>query len=439
MFYIVAITVYTQRNKFIFYIVLFVELESRKKEKMDKYCFHSEAVSIFRDEIYSDIFTKWDISGEEKEIKEKLPETTTEDSNGNKKTIVPTMPHKGFEIRDRKTKKTYFLESKVGDTDQYITEVMPIKIKQTKELVYGRKVYHLVTKWISVKFEPTSNMSFRDWFDVWFPLEHTSEDDKMVAKFCVLASAIGRGFSRLVTGAGFGKDGMANNLINVVGKGRNVSTASKAKLFQLISEDFTVFNEIGGLGGDNKVTMQDFFLQTGDVGNAVYEHSTTGSDKTSSQADITKYGWCIFHNLPEYYMDKGLECFEQMFSHAVFDRVFPLLLDGAVESKHSFMNVNIDFKRLVKESKNDYRHWIGCYYRMKEGFNNIQLKYKLDRYELQVEGRKESASRYYNTFYRLAKLVQEYSETEEEFYTIMDKIYARHKKYIGMVKELGLI
>jgi dTDP-4-amino-4,6-dideoxygalactose transaminase len=115
------------------------------------------------------------------------------------------------------------------------------------------------------------------------------------------------------------------------------------------------------------------------------------------------------------------------------------LLDGAVESKHSFMNVNIDFKRLVKESKNDYRHWIGCYYRMKEGFNNIQLKYKLDRYELQVEGRKESASRYYNTFYRLAKLVQEYSETEEEFYTIMDKIYARHKKYIGMVKELGLI
>ena len=392
---------------------------------MDKYLFHSEAINLFRDKIYRDIYTKWDISGDEKRIKD----------------VSDGAVYDGFEMKDRNTKKTLFLRStfmKNGDKG-HITQIMPIKVIDTKKIVYGKKIYHLITQWKSVKFDASDYMPFRTFFDSWFPLEHTNEEDKLVAKFAVLASATARGFSRIVTGAGFGKDGMADNLINVVGKGRNVGSASPAKLFQLISDDFTVFNELAGFSGEKKDIMQKFFLETGDVSKNVYEHGTTGSDKTASQGDISNYGWCIFHNLPEYYVEKGQSTFEQMFTPAVFDRIFPLLLDGRVASDNSFINVNKDFKKMVDENITDYAEWIGCFYRIKRDINSVVLRYDLSRYDLSMKGRKEASSRFYNTFYRIAKLVQEYSKSDDEFYKIMDLIFDRHKKYIKKVQDMGLI
>lgn len=393
---------------------------------MDKYLFHSNSVNLFRDKIYKDIYTIWDISSDEKRIKDSVDSSIVYD---------------GFEMKDRKTKKTLFLKSSYNLNGQRrgITNAMPIKVLNTKKIVYSRKIYHLITDWKSVKFEPSDEISFKNFFDSWFPIEHTNEDDKLVAKFLILASATSRSFSRIVTGAGFGKDGIADNLINITGKGRNVGTASPAKLFQLISDDFTVFNELAGFGGEKREIMQKFFLETGDASKNIYEHGTTGSDKTNSQADISNYGWCIFHNLPEYYIEKGQSTFEQMFTPAVFDRIFPVLLEGRVCSNNSFININKDFDKLVNDNIKSYANWIGKFYSIKDKMKKEFVKYKLDKYKLGADSREESSSRFYNSFYRIAKLVQMYNSDETQFYKIMDIIYDRHKKYIKKVTELGLI
>lgn len=386
---------------------------------MNKFLFHSSAVDLFRKRVYSNIYTIWDIKGDEKVINERL-------SNGDK------VFYKGFEIKDQNTKQIIFLPSEnVKD--------MPVKVKKTHEIVYSRKVYHIAKDVRSVKFPSDNSMGMRDWMDVWFPLEHTSPEDLMVAKFLIAASASNRAFTRICTGAGFGKDGAVDNLINITGKGRNVSTASPAKLFQLIGEGFTAFNEIGGFGGEKKDIFQDFFLNTGDASKTVYEHGTTGSDKTKSSADISEYGWCILHNVPEYYIGKGQLTFEQMFTPAVFDRVFPVLLRGGVKPKNNFMSPNVKFRQIVEEGMEDYKKWIGYFFWLKENIYKTECRFKLKDYDLTVPNRKEAGSRFWNSLTRIAVIVSLYANTQEEFDYWMDIIYERHKDYIKAVDDLGLL
>ena len=385
---------------------------------MNRYLFHSKAVDIFRKKVYSNILTIYDVKSDEKQISVFV--------DGEKTNI------QGFEFRDQETRKTFFVQS------QHMNE-LPFKVLETETQVYARKVYHLVKRIKPGKPIVSDEMSVKEWIDSWFDLEHTSKEDLMVAKFLVASSATSRTFTRICTGAGFGKDGIVNNLIGITGKGKNVNTASPAKLFQLIGEGFTAFNEIAGFGGERKETMQNFFLVTGDSGATVYEHGTTGSDKTKSNADISEYGWTILHNLPEYYMNKGQLTFEQMFSHAVFDRVFPVLLEGGVKPKNDFMKVNIDFDRLVDDSLGEYKRWIGRYFHLKSILYKTKCRFVLKEYDLSVPGRKESGSRFWNNFNNIAVLVSLYAETQEEFDHWMDIIYDRHKKYITKVEELGLL
>lgn len=381
--------------------------------------FHSGTVQKFREKLFNNVFTKYDINSDEKRITETISDTEKH-------------TYDGFEVKDSKTRKTYFVPS------NWI-EQMPIKIKNARKLVYSKKIYYLSEDVVSVKFPARDEMSFKQWFDVWFPLNHTNPSSVRIAKFCILASALDRGYSRLVSEKSFGKDGIVDNLIQLVGKGRNISNATAAKLFQLISEDFTAFNELAGFGGEKKAIFQQFFLEAGDANKTIYEHGSTGSDKTGNKADISKYGFVIMHNLPEYYFEKGMETFEQMFTHAVFDRFFPVLLEGQVESKHQFIGKNFDFESISEEATPFLKQWISKFYFMKETFTNMSNKYDISKYNLELDGRNEAASRWYNTFYRIAVLVSEYSDSESEFYEIMDSIYDANRKYVNKVMEMGLI
>jgi len=385
---------------------------------MNRFLFHSDAVRLFRDKVYNNIYTIWDIRGDEKEIKEV--------------TDSESITHRGFEIKDQQTKRTLFLPSKHVDS-------MPIKIHDTTPVSYGRKVYHVVKKCNSVKIYANGDMSMREFVDSWFDLEHTSPEDLLLCKLLVVTAATNRSYFRICTGAGFGKDGVVNNLIEITGKGKNISTASPAKLFQLIDDGFTMFNELSGFGGEKLSTFQQFFLTTGEMGTNVYQHGTTGSDKTRSSADISDYGWIMAHNDPEYYISKGKPVFEQMFTSAVFNRVFPVYLRGTVADKHDFMSADKNFSKLVEEGMQDYKAWIGKFNWLKENMKKTKCKYQVKDYDFSVPGTDLGAARFWNNMNKLAITVSEYAKDEEEFHKIMDAVYERHKDYIKRITDLGFM
>lgn len=226
--------------------VLIPVKKSCSGEKMDKRLFHSACVDLFRDRVYNNIYTINDIKSDEKVMRIKI-------SDGVYDTYI------GFEIPNNITKQTLFIPSKSSDGTP-IHESMPIKVKKTVPVVYGKRVFHYISEYTTLKFPQDDSMPMKEFIDNWFPLEHTSPDSIFVGKVAILASAVDRGFSRLVSKKGFGKDGIADNLLHLTNCGSNISEASNAKLYQLINSGFTVFNEVAGLGGELKQKFQRLFL-----------------------------------------------------------------------------------------------------------------------------------------------------------------------------------
>jgi hypothetical protein len=84
---------------------------------------------------------------------------------------------------------------------------------------------------------------------------------------------------------------------------------------------------------------------------------------------------------------------------------------------------------VAEDGINEYKLFIGKFFYLKNHFNELKLDYDISRYDLNIEGRKDCASRWFNTFYKIAKIVQLYSKDEQEFFELMDKLYKSHKDY----------
>lgn len=413
--------------------------------KYDKQTHNTKSITLFKNKVFSNIFRAYDISSDEKLLKCKVPSFSRgyfkETANDDK---VEGVYLKGYELKDSHSKKTYLLPSKIKQKDgsyKPLMEMMPLKIKDSWEVYHGKKVYHWVApeNIRSVNFPESTDMSLRDFIDSWFNIEHSNPDDAFVFKIVALASHMG-GFSRIIGDKGFGKDGWVNTLIGITGVGNNISKVkSDAKWIRLIDDKYTVFNEISGFGGERLEIAENFFLGTGDVNTPEYNHSTTGNESTGNKRDITGYSYFIMHNPPSYYMEKGKITFEQMFQPAVFDRFIPIKVTGRVSSKNSFQDPTIDFERVVGDNMDYYKNFIGRLIWVRNKGSLIKLKYSLDKYDLSYDGREETSSRWMNTWIRYGQLVQEYSDSEDEFYKLMDKIYSCHLDAKKEIKELGLM
>jgi len=420
----------------------------------DKQLHNTKSISLFREEKFKGIFHAYDLEGDEKLLKCKMPKWSRPYFEETKlDETVEAVYLKGYEMKDPSTKKTYLLPSSVKGIDgkyKPITSLFPIKIKNSVEVYHGKKVYH----WVgadnikSVAFPEDNSLDMDLLIDSWFDIGHSNPDDTFACKVALLASHFG-GFSRIIGDKGFGKDGFANTLIGITGIGNNISkVSSDAKWIKLIDDKYTIFNEISGFGGERKEIFQNFVLGTGDENTPEYNHSTTGSEKTGNKRNIEKYSYSIIHNPPSYYMEKGQIPFEQMFQPAVFDRFIPIRCSGRVDSKNSFQDPTIDFYSVVSNGMDYYKKFIGKVVWLRNHGSVLPLRYSLDKYDLSYTGRDETSSRWMNTWIHFAQIVQMYADdkarktgenAEELFYINMDKIYKCHVNAKNEIEELGLM
>jgi len=393
---------------------------------MNKKIYNKDATGQLFKMLFANTVKATDIKSDEKRIAK-----TIKDDKGK---VIERQNFDGFEIKKDGDNSTYFLPSE----NQHD---LPLNIKDKEKLVYRGKVFYIIKDYKRAVFPESDNIDDKEFFDDWMDLDHQCPEDFRVAKWCVLTTWVTKATARVATKKAFGKDGIVESIIKPTGLGRNVNKVSMAKMYQLIGEDFTCFNELSGYTGEKAENMESFFFQTGDGTKSDYEHETIGSHATGSKISVVDYGYVIFHNLPEYYMEKGKMCFEQMFTEAVIDRIFPVLCDGQVK-KNNKLDFQANWIDFVKENIQDYKNFIGKLYYLKNHFDEFTLTYDLSRYDLNYSVGEESV-RYDNTFKRIATLVERYakchSNSDEIFYKEMDNIYKCHKAYMTKAKSLGLI
>ena len=384
---------------------------------MEKLATHSDSIRVFNDMVYKKVYHAFQVRSDEKIIKETIEELNKE------------VFYKGYELKDNKNKMLYFVKT------EDITK-MPFTITETKELWYRSKVYHLITALNSVKMVESEDMSSKEFVNITFPAEHTNPDDLLIAKLMLVTGSVSKSFFRISTQNGFGKDAIANTIIGLTGMGASISKASPARLAMLIDEGFTFFNEVSGYKGEDKEIIQDFLLNTGDTKNNTYQHKTTGSEKTSIKYDTSHYGYCIMHNLPKHYLNKGIDCFEQMFTDPVFYRFPPFLLQGQVDD-FKFVNAKFNPNEVVKGSMLDYKAYVGRFLWLRNHWSEVVCPYDITKYDWKYKT--DAGGRWLSNMLSLAKMVYLYSDSEEEFYRLFDIINKRNRDYLAEIDKFGLM
>ena len=416
--------------------------------------FHIAAIGSMNDYLFDGVINEYQKGADEINIVVELEDDFQAEQNYKEgqdhkydKTNKRRKKIRGFTLKDADIGITYLIKS--SDCYEYDgakkkVSKFPLKIRKTRPAIYDKKVYHLIEELQSVRFPESDEMPLHQFFDNWFPILHTSPEDKMVAKFVVLTNMLTNSFCSFSTPPGFGKDGMAEAILLLTNFGRSVSGGSDAKIAQLLDNRYTVFNEVVGIKKDVATDLNRFFKGVA-AGQKYYEHTTTGSSQTKSRYKIGDYGFTVFFNQHEELINSGKLTWEEQYEPAVFDRVLPFLLHGNVAQNHQYMGVNKVWQEYIKENIDYYKKFVGRFYFELKDIKNYALRFDIAKYDLKYGNK--AALRWVNNFNKISTLVNKYVDSkytdeatrEKEFYHIIDLVYDRNRQYVDKVKELQLL
>jgi len=267
-------------------------------------------------------------------------------------------------------------------------------------------------------------MSFKELVDTMPSFKHTNPLHFTLYKIVAMVSYIDRINTRISTEAGFGKDSVVNIIQQLVDSTVNIYGVTFAKLeFSLVNK-LMILNEMGNLKPEEKMEMQQFLLATGGFSNTYTKRSRRTKD-TQEMYDISKLSLMIFYNLPEYYINKAQEYFDQLFTQAVIDRFIPFVFEGRLTTKFEQL---FDIDKTMVESEQLYKDCIATlnYFRQ----NNLtEIEFNIPKEIEFIDKQNKPLKRYERTFNIILKYVGEYSRTQEEFTMLATELYNCYLEY----------
>jgi len=309
-------------------------------------------------------------------------------------------------------------------------EKLPFKILSMTETDYKGEVFNLISKVQSINIPTKKCMGFKELVDTVPKFKHTNPLHFTLYKIIAMVSYIDRINTRISTTAGFGKDSVVGIIETLIGYTVNIYGATFAKLeFSLINK-LIILNELGNLKPEDKMQMQEFLLATGAYHNN-YTKRSRKTKTTQEQYDISKLSLLIFYNLPEYYIGKAQEYFDQLFTPAVIERFIPFVFDGRISTK--FEQV-FNIGEVATQNAQVFKDVIATinYFRQNQ-LTEIRFDVKNDFEFKNKKG--ELIKRYERTFNVILKYVAEYARTQEEFDMLTEELYDCYLKYSTLLES----
>jgi len=364
---------------------------------MEDLILHNDCICLFNERLYSDIFSEENITS--------------------KKKCVTLKGQKYYGYYLEKGKENFFMLDEAVDK-------MPFKVINYNETDYKGEVFKAIIEVKSISIPSEKKLSFRELVDITPAFKHTNPKHFLLYKIVALVSYIDRINARISTDAGFGKDSVVSILQQLVNSTVNIYGATFAKLEYSLLNKLIILNEMGNLKKEERVIMQEFLLAVGAYFNS-YTKRTRKTALTQEQYDISKLSLLIFYNLPSYYLGKGQEYFDQIFTPAVSHRFMPFVFDGRLTTRFEDL---LDARVIVDNSEQVYKDIIATlnYYRANKVMG---IAYNVPA-QLTFSDKEERYSRTFNT---ILKYVAEYSETQEEFNDLSTVLYGCFRKYEGLL------
>jgi hypothetical protein len=365
---------------------------------------HNDSLQYFNENLYKDILTL--------------------DGVASRKTAIKHEEEKYYGYFVEKNKQLYFLQD-TPEENTDILDLMPVKVIQKTETDFNKKVFFFVNKCASVKIPCEKKMDFKVMVDTLSNFNHTNPLHFTLSKLITVTGYCSRINYRIVAERGFGKDCVINNVNELVGGISNIYGATFAKLEYSLKYPYLIFNEMGNLKTDDKHNMQQFLLATGAYFNKYLKKSRATED-TKEEYDISKTSLGIIYNPPNYYVDKGQEFFDMMFTPAVMNRFIPFYLEGRLSEK---FDSQFDVEEVVGKNMQLYKDIISTlmYYRENKPAN----KYGIPK-EIKFD---DKTIRFERSFLEIAAFISEYADDAEEYNKYVMELYKSYKAYGPIAKD----
>lgn len=312
--------------------------------------------------------------------------------------------------------------------DREIVCKLPIKITETQEVHYSKKVYYRVVKYQTVVFKQEKNHTFKQVVDSFCDFEHSNKEHYTLYKILAFGSYFDRMNFRVATNAGFGKDSVWEALHILRRDVSVINPRSMPALEYRLLNKVLVLNELSNVDGGQRDLIQEFLLLCGDM-RTTYEKSTRAGSKTHDYYNIKNLSIIIMFNDFNYYKEIGKEkkFFDNQFTRAVLDRFLPFKFEGRLESKQFMIDESesktlnehqYEYIRLLRSVEYYKHHW------------RAELKpYSVKTQSLGLSPREQQ------NITKAFQFVNLYSQNKEEYETLCKKLYDCHLNYKRMVKE----
>ncbi len=368
---------------------------------------HNDSLQLFNETLYANVLTINDVISKKRAIK------------------INDVKHYGYFLE--KGKNTYFVDDLPGK-EESIIDILPIIVTEKEEYDYNKQVFWFIKRYGSVKIPIEKKMEMKQVIDLLSNFNHTKPIHFKLSKIINIAAMTGRINFRIVAERGFGKDCVINNMRDLIGSVANIYGATFAKLEYSLKHKYLVFNEMGNLKTDDKYNMQQFLLAIGAFFNK-YTKRSRATEDTQEEYDISKTSLGIIYNPPIYYVERGQEYFDIMFTKAVANRFIPFYLEGTLSES---FDAEFDTKAVVDANIDTYKQLISTilWYRDNQPKNKYELP---DDIEFS-----DDLKRFERTFFKICDFISEYANDEKEYYTLVYELWNSYKKYDQIMAEAKL-
>jgi len=378
---------------------------------MNSELLHYDTLEEFHKEHFKNLFTQEHIVGEERYIKELVQQGS--DS---------TYEVDNFYVTLVKDNKKYLLRSDM-------VPKLPIKLT-AQTIKYGLKgdVYHYIeeTDLISLKVRAEKTMSFKQMVDNLSLLKHSNRDHYKLLWFMELSQMMGRAYFRISTPPGFGKDSTVDVVGSLIGNTHTIeSNPTTAQLMKLTYSKHLGVNEVVGTPKAEWNRMQQYLLSVTAFKNKITRRSMNMSGTGGDTLDVSDHSISLMYNDVDCY-PKGTTYFDTMASAPIKDRLPSLRLHGVMKEDFNVLEGR-DVKRLALDNMTFYVALIRAFHYYK---NNLESE--LHFYKVPSLG--QYAERWKTNLGRLIKIIDLYSESQEEFTRLVEVLFASIKDYDDMVR-----
>ena len=365
---------------------------------------HNNSVQKFNETVFSNVLTLANVSS--------------------KKRAIKYFDEKVYGYFLEKGIDTYFIEDISGDDS--ILDKLPIVVTNKEEIDYNKQVFYFIKGYSSVKIPIEQRMPFKELIDNIANFKHTNNTHWILYKIIMTAAWCDRINYRVIAEKGFGKDSVIGNFQDLVGDLKNLYGATFANLEYCLKYKLLIFNEMGNLKSDDKFNMQQFLLATGAFQNK-YAKKSRATDETKEEYNTSKLSLGIIYNPPSYYIEKGQEFFDTLFTRAVQDRFIPFYFTGKLDET---FDAEFDVDKVVSENMQLYKDIISTllYYRNTPVYNKYCI---MDDIEFDSHTR-----RFERSFLKICDYISEYAkDSESTYFELTYELYKCYKKFEQVLGE----